>query len=55
VKRVTISEVRAAVDVVVARLNGDPQDQNDWAVIAMQLRAAAKLAERMTDQIGGAK
>jgi hypothetical protein len=47
----TISELRSAVDVVVARLNGGTFDVEDVATIVMQLRRATRVGERLIDQL----
>lgn len=41
-----VNAVAAILNVVQARLNGEPKDRADWAVIVRQLQAAVREAEK---------
>ena len=46
-----LHEAHAAVNVVIAKLKGEPTKSREWLIIGLQLRAAARAANKVADAL----
>jgi hypothetical protein len=46
-----LQEAHAAFSVVTTRLNGNPTTSKEWLIIGLQLKAAARAANKVADTL----